>query len=501
MEPTKEQKKVLKRLQEVDPDLVCQWHPELKIPTRLRGKLSAPARGNPVAIARQFLADYRALYGIKDVDRELELKTAKRDKKEGTHIRLRQRWQNIPVFSTELIVHVGPDNMIKGINGEFHPIVDIPTEPKISADEAIAVAKKHAGKASDIPGQTPKLEIFHKKGEYKLCWHVKFDGVDGDKPALWEYFIDAERAKVVFRYNNLHFHTATSGYGRGRYAGCVSLNTYHNHSQTTYQLRDTTRSGIEVRTYDMAGSTNRDSLTLSEDTNNRWTSINRNPRHDSQEPEADCHYYLGKVVDYYLNVHGRSSYDDAGSDAEVCVHYGNNDLGSFWDTIRHRIYHGDGDGVNRDYKSSLDVNAHEFTHGVTEAEVNFNYWGQSGSLCEAFSDFFACMIQTDWIFEEEIFLGATAPNDALRSLYDPTLYGHPDHMNNIGASMHDNSCIVSKAGYLMTHGGTHNGIEVYGLDRSITEQIWYQSLQHLTSSSQFADFRHALEEACDDLYP
>ena len=52
----------------------------------------------------------------------------------------------------------------------------------------------------------------------------------------------------------------------------------------------------------------------------------------------------------------------------------------------------------------------------------------------------------------------------------------------------------------MTHGGTHNNIEVYGLGREVTEQIWYQALQNLTSASQFADFRTALENACDDVY-
>jgi len=67
--------------------------------------------------------------------------------------------------------------------------------------------------------------------------------------------------------------------------------------------------------------------------------------------------------------------------------------------------------------------------------------------------------------------------------------------------MHRDSGIITKAGYLMPHGGTHHNIEVYGLGREVTEQIWYQALRNLTSASQFADFRTALEDACDDLYP
>lgn len=499
--PTGTQQAAFKRLQGLDPNMEYQWDNVIGIPGRLRGKLSSPSGGDPLAVARQFLTEHRAAYRLADVDRELVIKSVKRDSKGNTHIRLQQNWQGFPVFGTELIVHVAADNTVRGVNGQYHPAIDAVSKPSISADVAMAAAKKHAGEASEIPGQKPQLEVFHHEGKYTLCWHVRFDGMEGDNPALWEYFIDAENADVVFRYNNLQFHTSTTGFGRGRYTGCVGLNTYHKHSEGTYQLRDTTRSGIEIKTYDMDGSTNRDSLTLSADSNDRWTNTNRNPRRDSQEPETDAHHYTGIVVDYYFNTFERNSWDHAGSDAEVCMHYGIDLTGSFWDPIRHRVYHPDGDGTDIDYKSSLDVIAHEFTHGVTQTEVDFNSWGESKSLKEAYSDFFACMIQKDWVFEEHIYLGATAPDDALRSLYDPTLYGAPDHYSNIGVSEHKNSGIITKAGYLMTHGGTHHNIEVCGLGREVTEQIWYQALNNLTSASQFADFRTALEDACDDLYP
>jgi thermolysin len=499
--PTKEQQAILDRLKKLDPDLAYEWHSALGVPRRLRGKLSPAKEGDPLIIARDFLAEHRALFGLTDVDKELGVKRVRRDRVGTSHIRLQQHWKDIPVFGVELIVHVAADNTVRGTTGQYHPAIDAASEPAISAEDAMAVAKEDAGEASEIEGQEPKLEVFHKDGEYTLCWHVKLDGMDEERPALWEYFVDAESGAVVFRYNNLQFHTATTGWGRGRYAGCVRLNTYHDHDGSTYQLRDATRAGIEVRTYDLAGSTNRDALTLSEDANNRWTNTDRTPRRNSQEPEVDAHYYTGMVVDYFLNTFGRNGWDDAGSDSEVCVHYGIDRTGSFWDPTRHRVFHPDGDGTDIDYKPGLDVVAHEFTHGVTQTEVDLNYWGESGSLCEAYSDFFACMIQEDWVFEEHVYLGATAPDDALRSLYDPTLYGDPDHYSNIGGSMHGNSGIVTKAGYLMTHGGTHNNIEVFGLGRRVTEQIWYQALQYLTASSDFSDFREALEDACDDLYP
>jgi thermolysin len=452
---------------------------------------------------REFLTEHKALIGVKDMDAELEQLQTNKDKMGNTHIRLKQSYKGIPVCHTQLVIHLDAENRVIGTNGEFHPNIKLEIKPTVSAVKAVDAAKRHAKKAEEIKGQTPTREIFIAAGKPTLCWHVRLDGEDGKDPALWEYFIDAGTGKVVFRYNSLMFHTGTTGWGRGRYAGCKVLNTYHNHSEGTYQLRDTTRSSAEVLTYDLAGSSNRDNITLSADPNNAWNDRNRTPRENSQEPEVDAHYYLGIVLDYYANVHGRDSYDDLGSNAEICVHYRNNWDNALWDLHRNRIYLGDDTGVNRDYWSSLDIIAHEFTHGVTANSAGLNYWDpEGGGLHESFSDFFAAMINQDWLFGEEICLTAGAPNDALRSQHDPTLYGDPDHYNNIGAGVHANSCITSKAGYLMTHGGTNNGIEIYALGKEVTQRLWYRALvTYLTPTSQYTDFRAALEDSCGDLYP
>ena len=55
---------------------------------------------------------------------------------------------------------------------------------------------------------------------------------------------------------------------------------------------------------------------------------------------------------------------------------------------------GDGDGeVFVGFTGSLDVIAHELTHGVTEYEGGLVYQGQSGALNESISDVFGALAE------------------------------------------------------------------------------------------------------------
>ncbi|KAF1816660.1 zincin [Eremomyces bilateralis CBS 781.70] len=100
---------------------------------------------------------------------------------------------------------------------------------------------------------------------------------------------------------------------------------------------------------------------------------------------------------------------------------------AYWDG--ERMVFGDGDGiVFHGICNSLDVIAHELTHGLTQFTANFEYEGESGALNESMSDVFACMVeqkqmnqtvhQADWLIGQTIFPVAFK-GTALRSLKDP----------------------------------------------------------------------------------
>lgn len=214
----------------------------------------------------------------------------------------------------------------------------------------------------------------------------------------------------------------------------------------------------------------------------------------------NAYEYAGQVRDYYATELNRNSIDNLGMDLILNVHFGLNYMNAFWDGDE--MTFGDGDGVIfGDFTRSLDVVAHELTHGVTQHTAGLIYFSQSGALNEHFSDVFGSVITqyvngqdagtADWLVGNEI-MGPSLYGEALRSMkapgtaYDNPIMGkdpQPDHMNNYYAGpadnqgVHINSGIPNKAFYL-------TAIEI-GTDKAA--RIWYTALQKLWATAKFAD--------------
>ncbi len=143
---------------------------------------------------------------------------------------------------------------------------------------------------------------------------------------------------------------------------------------------------------------------------------------------------LGSTRDFYKDVLDRDSIDGRGMRLNGYVHFGSGFNNAFWDGS-HMIF-GDGDGVLfTDFTRSLDVIAHELTHGVTELTAGLVYHKQPGALNESMSDVFGSLVkqwarkqtadQADWLIGAEIFT-PEIDADALRSMKAPgTAYNNP----------------------------------------------------------------------------
>jgi thermolysin len=521
VKPTKKQLSAFGALKKIDPDSQIRWSKTRGTPNRLRGRFTEPQDEKPERISLQFLSANKDLYKLQAPNKELLIKNIVSDRSGSTHVKYQQIYKDIPVFGSELIVHLDADNVVKGTNGKFTEGLAINVKPTISAKDARSAILKHNRQNKAISGKKPMLMILVHKGKPCLVWHLTVAGVDKDlenneMPAEWEYFINARSGKIVWRYNNIQHHTRTTGSGTGHYLGNVTINTVHNHTGGNYELEDQwLPTSARIHTHDSNGGTAPGPI--SEDSNNNWSAT-------GQEQEVDCHVYSRMVYDYFLTVHGRDSYDDAGADMHIHAHVNtpswmqNN---AAWSPSSQLVKVGDGDGVDFDSWCALDVLGHEWTHAVTEHTAGLVYSNESGALNESMSDVFACLIDGGWLFGEDIWLGATAP--AVRNLEDPTnggqydpanpidsvLDGHqPDHMNDIytgaldNGGVHINSGIMNKAAHLIAAGGTHRGIPVCdALGRDVLGRLYYQALTtHLTSSSDFEDMRDAVLDALDDLY-
>ncbi len=134
------------------------------------------------------------------------------------------------------------------------------------------------------------------------------------------------------------------------------------------------------------------------------------------------------------------------------VHYSSNYENAFWDGTA--MYFGD--GATTFYPLvSLDVSAHEVSHGFTEQNSGLVYSGQSGGMNEAFSDmageaaeYYARNGVNDWLVGTEIFKSS----GALRYFADPTRDGRSiDNASKYtsGLDVHYSSGVYNKAFYTL----------------------------------------------------
>ena len=229
---------------------------------------------------------------------------------------------------------------------------------------------------------------------------------------------------------------------------------------------------------------------------------------------------FGATRNFYKDVFDRNSINGHGMRLNGYVHYDSKYNNAFWDG--QEMVFGDGDGVVfTDFTKSLDVIAHELTHGVTEFTANLKYHNQSGALNESISDVFGSLVKqwslgqtadaADWLIGAEVFT-PDIEADALRSMkapgtaYDNDLFGkdpQPDHMNKFvhlpdtdpgdWGGVHYNSGIPNKAFYLTAVG-------IGGAAWQAPGHIWYESLLASNEDTEFQDFADTTYFKAGQLY-
>lgn len=236
-------------------------------------------------------------------------------------------------------------------------------------------------------------------------------------------------------------------------------------------------------------------------------------RAEGQPPTGDAavdeaYDGLGATHALFLDVHGRSSIDDAGLPLRGTVHYGRAYDNAFWDG-RQMVF-GDGDGeIFTRFTASLSVIGHELTHGVVEYTAGLVYRDQSGALNESVADVFGALVEqyaagqsadeATWLIGAGLFT-AEVEGEALRSLaapgtaYDDDVLGkdpQPAHMDDFvtttqdNGGVHLNSGIPNKAFHLVATALGGRAWEVAG-------RIWYDTLVgDLSPRATFADFARA----------
>jgi Zn-dependent metalloprotease len=218
----------------------------------------------------------------------------------------------------------------------------------------------------------------------------------------------------------------------------------------------------------------------------------QNPGSSSDATAKQAFVETSAVADFYQQLFGRNSVDDAGKTLLSSIHYSVNYNNAFWNG--NQMTYGDGDGnIFVDFTKGNDVIAHELTHGVTQYATQLNYTNQAGGLNESMSDVFGSMFrqwranqnvtQADWLIGKDIMgPGALARGfTCLRDMANPAaphcLSPQPTHFSQYqnGMDPHDSSGIPNLAFYKAA-------IAIGGNSWEKTGKIWYQALTNFKPS-------------------
>lgn len=458
--------------------------------------------------ARTFLRTYCNLLRLDNPDHELVMTRHAVDHLQRCHLRFTQQYHNLPVWPSEVIVHLNDKGNVDVVEGAF-----IPT-PRKFVPHPVVTSETAAHKArAVVPGSVnatvsdPEL-IIHAPVETapRLAWKMEVTVSDTSR---WLVAIDALNGATLTAYNQVT-DANVSGSGVDLFRTTRSLNVFSEGGQffmidTSKQMYDPTsdppaldktRGAIVVL----------DAANKNPDAQGRPSSVSQVTSNSATSgflPDAvSASFGLSQTYDYFLERHSRNSLDGQGGTMLAIVRFGANFENASWNGQMMLF----GDGLP--FAGSLDVVAHELTHGVTQFSANLVYLNQSGALNEAFSDIFGEATEArtngsgpDWLVGAQ--LGAPLRNLANPSAIEicPGCGPYPRNMSQFintsqdNGGVHINSTIIGHAFYLLAQGPT-NAIGIRDAER-----IFYRALTtHVVRNSQFIDARLACIRAATEIF-
>ncbi|MET7900953.1 M4 family metallopeptidase [Streptomyces sp. NPDC005355] len=446
---------------------------------------------------------------------KLVVKDVIKDVDGTTHTRYERTYAGLPVLGGDVVIDRAGSGAVKTVAKSTKARMKVATT---TAAAAPATAEKAAVKAANAQGsrktaadRAPRKVIWAAKGTPTLAYETVVGGLQEDgTPNELHVITDATTGTKLFEFQGVK-----TGTGNSQYSGQVTLGT--SGSSGSYNLTDAGRGGH--KTYNLNRGTS-GTGTLFTDADDVW---GNGTTSDAATAGVDAHYGAAETWDYYKNVQGRTGIRGDGVGAYSRVHYSSGYVNAFWQDACFCMTYGDGSG-NAKPLTSLDVAAHEMTHGVTAATANLSYSGESGGLNEGTSDIFAAAVEFyagnagdpgDYLVGEKIDINGNGT--PLRYMDKPSKDGasKDSWYSGVGnVDVHYSSGIANHFFYLLSEGSgakvingvsynspTSDSLPVTGIGRDNAEKIWFKALtQRMTSNTNYAGARDATLWAAGQLF-
>ncbi|MEV6960899.1 M4 family metallopeptidase [Streptomyces sp. NPDC051207] len=446
---------------------------------------------------------------------KLVVRDVLKDRDGTVHTRYERTYDGLPVLGGDLVVATSAsgaaESVVKATRAAVKPATTKAAVPAADAErQALDAAKAEKAKDSDV-NRAPRKVIWAAGGKPVLAYETVVGGLQHDgTPQELHVVTDATTGEKLYEWEAVE-----TGTGNTVYSGTVPLTT--TQSGSTYTLTDGARGGHRTHNLNRATS---GTGTLFSGPDDVWG--NGSPS-NLESAAADAHYGAALTWDYYKNVHGRSGIRGDGAAAYSRVHYGNNYVNAFWTDSCFCMTYGDG-ANNANPLTSIDVAAHEMTHGLTSHTAGLNYSGESGGLNEATSDIFGATVEFyaanssdvgDYLIGEEI--NIRGDGTPLRYMDKPSRDGSSKDAwySGIGSiDVHYSSGPANHFFYLLSEGSgtktingvtynspTSDGLPVTGIGRAKAEKIWFRALTtKFTSTTNYAGARTGTLAAAGELY-
>ena len=468
---------------------------------------TAAASQAPGVVTAQGGADQdRSALGLSP-DEKLVVRNTVTDRDGTQHVRYDRTYKGLRVVGGDLVVEKSRSGSVRDVrwNGTSKVAV-ASTSPAVSESSAEGSGAKRAGYA---PRRNDgELVVWAGTGSPRLAWDVVTEGVKADQtPSRLHTLVDARSGAVLTSWDEV-----VNGTGNSMYSGTVTVNS--TQSGSSWLLKDS----VGNYTTDLNGATTGTGTQFT-DADNVWGNGSTSSR---QTAGVDAQYGAEKTFAYYKNVLGRNGIWNTGVGARSRVHYGNAYNNAFWDGTQ--MTYGDGAG-NAKPLTSIDVAAHEMSHGVTENTAALAYSGDAGGLNEATSDIFGTAVEFyanspadpgDYLIGEKININGNGT--PLRYMDKPSKDGASQDCWTTGTKNldpHYSSGPLNHWFFLASEGSgarTVNGVAynsptcgtagaVTGAGRTNIEKVWYRTLStKLTSNSNYAAARNGAIASAKELF-
>ncbi len=481
------------------------------------GPFTLPGAGEQGALV--FLDAQKSVFKMHDPRTELAIERTNRN--EGsTHVRFAQKVNGIPVRGATWTAHFDGAGRLTSMSGRY--VVDAhatATTPSLAAETAAATAKDEAARrhpsvpAGELQASTPSLEIFTRDdGAPKLAWAVT---IRRGARVLLNELVDATSGAVLL---------ATDA-SRAAMATAPAPQSYPPYNvdagPLTFPVSDDDPPALNAT---LDGGTNL-RVVPATDFDVRIVATSVLPWSDPTTPPGAAIAAMAHaktVFDYYAEHRWQSDerpyYGVNGNGAGITFAVNNNELGADNGTFSCDVGGayavvslGDGIPDQGIYpaSASLDLIAHELTHGVNVTAAGLLYDGrsQSSAIDESFADVFAALIThrirnddaSDFTFlEDQITSGVP-----VRSMIRPSTGrqpGGPTFIDVLGAIPQVAATVPGHAFYLLTHGGTNERTRVKvpcGIGWGAADRLYWRLLtSHVQPNETFFDLAvHSLAAA------